>query len=58
MNNDDNEPATIDWLKSEGIQSTGNPLRLRVLFTWVPLPEKITRGEVRTVLKIFQGDGK
>ena len=55
---DDHEPATIEWLKSEGIQAISNPLRLRVLFTWVPLPEKITRGEVRTVLKIFQGDGK
>ena len=55
---DDHEPATIEWLRQQGISAIDDPPRIRVMFTWLRLPDKITRGEVRTVLKIFQGDGK
>ena len=52
---DDNEPVTLEWLKQQGISAVKYPLRIRIMFTWLPLPDKITRGEVLTVIKIFQG---
>lgn len=53
----DNEPITLEWLKS--IKRTVNnsySILVRVGEQWIILPKGITRGDFRTLVRILEGD--